>query len=219
MGSEPGDLIHPTLNPVELRDRGSSSLFRRENLSLPNAELTIFYDALSTDLANSSLKALATGISWRQGKIKLFGRKIASPRLSAWYGERSYTYSRETWEPAPWTSQLLKIKHHVETLSGSHFNGALLNLYRSGQDSMGWHSDNEFELGKLPTIASLSLGAERKFLLRPKKGLARSYPIPLPHNSLLIMAGKTQENWQHSIPKTTKSVGVRINLTFRWINN
>ena len=219
VGSEPRDLIGPTLNTVERRDRGSNSLFRREKISIPNAELTVFYDALSSDLANASLNALAAEISWRQGTVKLFGRKIASPRLSAWYGDRSYTYSRETWAPAPWTSQLLKIKNHAETLSGAHFNGVLLNLYRSGQDSMGWHSDNEFELGNLPTIASLSLGAERRFLLRSKKGLARSYAIPLPHNSLLIMAGKTQENWQHSIPKTTKSVGVRINLTFRWTNN
>ena len=113
----------------------------------------------------------------------------------------------------------LKIKTHVEALSKAKFNGVLLNLYRTGQDSMGWHSDDEIELGKLPKIASLSLGAERKFLLRPRNKSAKSYSIPLPHNSLLIMAGETQENWQHSIPKTTKAVGHRINLTFRWIKN
>ena len=212
-------MVDPILNVVESVGARPNRLFRQKKISIPNATLRVFYGALCPNLADTALKALETEISWQQGTVNLFGRTIPSPRLSAWYGNRSYTYSQKTWAPAPWTNQLLKIKTHVEALSKAKFNGVLLNLYRTGQDSMGWHSDDEIELGKLPKIASLSLGAERKFLLRPRDKSAKSYSIPLPHNSLLIMAGETQENWQHSIPKTTKAVGHRINLTFRWIKN
>ena len=147
----------------------------------------------------------------------MFGRTLPSPRRTAWYGDHAYRYSRLTWSPRPWTDELIKIKTRIETLCDAPFNGVLLNLYRDGRDSMGWHSDDEAELGPAPVIASLSLGAPRRFVFRCRADAADKHALELPHDSLLIMRGDTQANWQHALPKTAKPVAPRINLTFRWI--
>lgn len=155
---------------------------------------------------------------WEQGEIKLFGKEIREPRLKAWYGSKPYTYSGVTHSPLAFTREIKGLKQSIESHTKFSFNSCLLNLYRDGTDSMGWHQDNEKELGANPIIASVSLGAERMFHLKPIQRGTSSIKLPLAHGSLLIMAGETQHYWKHQLPKTKKELGSRINLTFRWIN-
>jgi alkylated DNA repair dioxygenase AlkB len=162
---------------------------------------------------------LTTTIKWEQKPIKIFGKEVLQPRLTAWYGDpdAAYTYSGLSLVPLSWTDALLEIRKKVEVFCSEKFNSALLNLYRNGQDSMGWHCDNERQLGKDPTIASVSLGAVRKFRLRNyqiKKDIIDLEPAD---GSLIIMSGETQTHWEHSVPKTSMVVGPRINITFRRI--
>ncbi|MDP1726150.1 MAG: alpha-ketoglutarate-dependent dioxygenase AlkB [Bacteroidota bacterium] len=158
-------------------------------------------------------------IAWQQYDIKLFGKSIQQPRLSAWYGETGtrYTYSGLTLNPIPFTKELLTIKNKIEQLAKTTFNSVLLNLYRDGNDSMGWHSDDEKELGQNPIIASLSLGSARLFVFRHKHAKEPLVKLILEPGSLLIMKGTTQRYWQHSLPKTKQVIEPRINLTFRRI--
>ena len=141
------------------------------------------------------------------------------PRLTAWYGDAgiAYRYSGITMQPEPWTRMLNEIKTRLEKFSGFTFNSVLLNLYRDGQDSMGWHRDDEKELGKNPAIGSVSFGDCRKFMIRHVQDRSLKNAINITNGSLLLMAGEMQHYWQHSIPKTAKPAGVRINLTFRKI--
>ena len=185
---------------------------------LPNANVFLIHSALGQAWADDTCATLMTDVSWRTASIQMFGRRIPSPRLTAWVGDHAYTYSRLTWPPAPWGKTLRAIRQRVEELTGASFNGVLLNLYRNGYDSMGWHSDDEPELGRHPVIASLSLGAPRRFLFRALENHAHKYRLTLNHDSLLIMSGETQSHWQHALPKTTKPVAARINLTFRWVS-
>lgn len=141
---------------------------------------------------------------------------MACPRLSAWQGDATYAYSGLTLHPAPWTPQVEAVRRRIEAAAGDAFNSVLANLYRNGADRLGWHADDEPELGPAPVIASASFGAPRRFLLRPKRGGA-SVPIVLEPGSLLVMRGPTQRHWLHSIPPTRRPVGPRINLTFRRI--
>lgn len=156
---------------------------------------------------------------WKQETIKIFGKEVLQPRLTALFGEedKTYSYSGITMKPKPFTPTLLKIKDGCEKHSGEKFNVCLLNLYRDGSDSMGWHSDDEKELGKNPVIASVSFGAERAFHLKHKKDTKLKKKLVLENGSLLIMAGTTQHFWKHQLPKTKKKVGPRVNLTFRKI--
>ncbi len=176
---------------------------------------------LASAEADRFLAELVAGLAWEQKKIRIFGRSVSSPRLSAWYGDPGarYTYSGLTLEPLPWVEPLLAIKQRIETASGCAFNGVLANLYRDGADSMGWHSDDERDLGPNPVIASLTLGAKRRFLLRPKHAEKGSEPgeLELGHGSLLLMRGGLQRDWKHSVPKTSRAVGTRINLGYRLI--
>lgn len=174
---------------------------------------------LTASQADEAFEALRSQIAWEQGQIRMFGKWVMEPRLSAWYGDpgAAYTYSGKRQEPLDWISPLAEVKELVEQASGGAFNSVLLNLYRFGQDSMGWHSDDEKELGDSPMIASLNLGATRKFQLRRKDDKAQKIELELSHGSLLIMAGETQTYWQHQVPKTKKTVGERLNLTFRQI--
>ena len=137
------------------------------------------------------------------------------PRLTAWYGDFTYTYTGIVNKPAPWTPELLRIKARAEELAGEAFNGVLMNLYSSGRDSVSWHSDDERELGAEPTIASVSFGATRRFQFRRKDDHSRKAAINLHHGDVLIMSGATQQLWHHQIPKTAREIGPRINLTFR----
>jgi alkylated DNA repair dioxygenase AlkB len=173
---------------------------------------------LPTQHADSLLVRLQSEVPWQQAEISLFGRKVLTPRLSCWMGdaEAVYRYSNTTFAPEPWLDCVLALKNQLEAAAGAPFNSVLLNYYRSGQDAMGWHSDDEPELGPQPVIASVSLGGVRRFLLR-RKGGGPSAAIEPAHGSLLLMQGDIQKNYQHSLPRTAKRVDARINLTFRKI--
>lgn len=160
-----------------------------------------------------------THIEWKQDKIKLFGKTMPLPRLTAWYGDpnRSYTYSGITSHPIPWNRELLVIKQQIEQATSTAFNSVLMNWYRDGNDSMGWHADNEPSLGKNPIIASVSLGETRDFILRRNSDHSQKITIPLKHGTLLIMKDDIQDHWQHAIPKRKNIISSRINLTFRKI--
>jgi alkylated DNA repair dioxygenase AlkB len=132
--------------------------------------------------------------------------------------EAVYTYSGTTFAPNAFTPSLLQIKTDIESFTESKFNSVLANLYRNGQDSMGWHSDDEPELGSNPIIASLSLGEERVFKLRHRKDKTLKMDVPLPHGSLLVMSGAMQHQWQHALPKSARAMSPRINLTFRQVS-
>ncbi len=154
---------------------------------------------------------------WQEDDIKLFGKVYKQPRLTALYGDsnKPYRYSNIQMSPNQWSPTLLKIKEDIESISNQKFTSVLLNLYRDGSDSNGWHSDDEKELGKHPYIASLSFGAKRIFHFKHKKDPSLKFKIALEHGSLLLMGGATQEDWKHQIPKSKKMLSPRINLTFR----
>jgi alkylated DNA repair dioxygenase AlkB len=185
------------------------------------SELIYFPEFLNAEDSDYYFNKLSSELNWKSEKIKIFGKVYDQPRLLCWYGDKSaiYSYSGITQIPNPWTDELLELKKNVEKISCVEFNSVLANKYRNGDDSMGWHSDDEKELGPEPVIASLTLGAKRKFSFRPRKNIAGSTKhLYLESGSLLIMNGFTQQNWQHSLAKTKKDCGERINLTFRKIN-
>jgi alkylated DNA repair dioxygenase AlkB len=150
--------------------------------------------------------------------MNMYGKKVAFPRLTAWYGDndKPYSFSGITLAPKIWTKELVDIKEKIEPVSKIRFNSVLLNRYRSGNDSISWHTDAEKELGRNPIIASVNFGATRKFQLRHIK-TKEKLEIELTHGSLLIMQGELQHFWQHQVPKTSQNVAERINLTFRVI--
>ena len=182
------------------------------NLLPYDGEAYLFENALE----NVSFEQLDGEIAWRQDSITLYGKTHPLPRLQAWYADAglTYTYSRITLKPNPWTPLLLHIKAQVERLSGATFNSVLCNLYRDGKDKNGWHRDDEPELGVNPIIASLSFGETRKFSLRHLKTKER-IDLLLPDQSLLVMRGECQHTWEHQLAKTAKVIGAWINLTFR----
>jgi alkylated DNA repair dioxygenase AlkB len=168
--------------------------------------------------ANQYLDLLMQNILWKNDEVILFGKHIVTKRKTAWYGDSDYlyTYSNITKQALPWTKELSGLKQMVEEFAGAKFNSCLLNLYHNGNEGMGWHSDDEKSLGKDNTIASLSFGAERKFLFKHKQ-TKQIISLVLEHGSLLIMKDATQRNWLHSLPKSKNIVQPRINLTFRTI--
>lgn len=187
-------------------------------LDLPGGEALLDAAFLPPADADRLFSALRREIVWETERIKLFGREVQVPRLIAWHGdpEASYVYSGVKHEPRPWTPALRELEPRVEAAAEAAFNSVLLNLYRGGEDSMSWHADDEAALGPEPVIASVSLGAPRTFKLKRRDGSAR-LSLELAHGSLLIMRGRTQRLWLHSVPKTARPVGERINLTFRWV--
>ncbi|MGB8703958.1 MAG: alpha-ketoglutarate-dependent dioxygenase AlkB [Gillisia sp.] len=184
-----------------------------------HAEILYFPEFLSSEEAEFYYQALLKSVKWEQSSITIFGKKIPQPRLSALYAKNdvSYTYSGLTLHPEPYSKELLNLDQKIREACGFESSHCLANLYRDGNDSMGWHSDDEKVLGKNPTIASLSLGAERKFMLKHKKISGLKKEIILNSGSLLLMQGKTQHFWKHQLPKTKKIHSPRINLTFRKI--
>lgn len=194
-------------------------LFSESPLQLPNADLALWPQWLSVSVADQWLTRLTEQTPWQQPQVRIFGRHVAVPRLVAWYGdaEASYRYSGLTHQPLPWTPLLAQIRAQVEQAAGQSLNGVLLNYYRDGQDSMGWHSDDEPELGVNPLIASLNLGGTRRFDLRRKGQNRIEHSLDLQHGSLLVMRGATQHHWQHQVAKTRASCAPRLNLTFRLI--
>ncbi|WP_346320116.1 alpha-ketoglutarate-dependent dioxygenase AlkB [Chitinophaga sp. YIM B06452] len=190
------------------------------NNLLPVDGEAVLYPALFTrEESGRYLQLLQETISWKQEPVILFGKTIMQPRLTAWYGDegKAYSYSGITMQPQPWTDALLAIKTRVEAVAGHYFYSALMNFYRDGRDSMGWHRDNESSLGLNPVIGSVSFGAEREFQFRHYMNRSLKRSVLLTHGSVLIMAGATQHFWQHAVPKTAKPLGARINITFRKI--
>lgn len=189
------------------------------DLSPENAECWLSEKFIPEAVAQSYLDSLMAEVSWRQDEIFMFGRWVKIPRLQNFMADPgiSYTYSRLKMVADDWHPAVCQIKELIEKHSGQHFNAALLNLYRDGNDSMGWHQDNEPELGTDPIVASVSLGAERRFLLRHKKLKDNLKEINLSSGSLLWMGSGVQQSWEHSLPKTKRCQSPRINITFRQI--
>ncbi len=187
-----------------------------DNLLPFDGEVYYFGKILSPDAADSYEKKLLSDIAWKNDEAVIFGRHIITKRKAAWYGDKpfSYTYSGTTKSALPWTPELLELRQLAESVCGHRFNSCLLNLYHTGDEGMAWHSDDEKTLGKDSPIASLSLGAERKFALR-HRGMKDSVSVMLENGSLLLMQGTTQTNWLHALPKTKKVQLPRINCTFR----
>ncbi len=160
------------------------------------------------------LDRLSAEIAWEQHEITLFGRTVPTPRLTAWMGDAAYAYSGVVNSPMPWPPELAALRERLQTELGVDFNSCLANLYRDGSDSMGFHSDDEPELGPEPTIASVSLGARRRFVLRHRVTRER-WVWDLGAGDLLVMRNESQRDYAHAVPRTTRPVGVRMNLTFR----
>ncbi|GGD34324.1 alpha-ketoglutarate-dependent dioxygenase AlkB family protein [Pseudoxanthomonas indica] len=188
-------------------------------LALPDARLIWRPGWLAVDAADRLLTALRTEIPWEIHRLLLFGREVDSPRLSCWMGDPQarYRYSGSEFRPRPWHPALRELAERLQAELGETFNSVLANRYRDGHDSMGWHSDDEPELGPAPVIASLSLGGTRRFVLKHRRDPALKAELALDHGSLLVMAGDTQRHYRHALPRTSRPVGERINLTFRHI--
>ncbi len=212
-------------------------------VALPDGDALLIDGFIERSAADSYLECLLSDVAWQQHEIRIFGRRVATPRLSAWYGDRGarYCYSGVVLESLGWLPAIAEVKAQIESRSSgwlpstaysshdsnSHgcfnptsdkYNSALLNLYRNGSDSMGWHSDNEPELGDRPVIASLSFGAARTFRLKHRsRSDLDPVALTLSHGSLLIMYGDTQRNWKHAIPKSSNVSEPRVNLTFRFV--
>lgn len=196
-----------------------------QRLPLADADVRYAPSWLPREAADELLARLLVEIPWERHRLRMFGREVDAPRLSCWIGDpgATYVYSRSRFEPRAWTPALLGLRERIERACETRFNSVLANLYRDGQDCMGWHSDDEPELGAQPLIASLSLGAERRFRFRRRvpRGASAAQPVGLglAHGSLLYMAGDTQRHYRHDLPKRTGVCEARINLTFRTINS
>lgn len=200
---------------IEDKDQGAFV-----EIELPDAEIRFYENFFDQSECELLFKNLVEKVNWRNDKIKIFNKEVSIPRLSAWYGNAglSYSYSGLKLEPNEWNEELLIIKEKIENHLGIQFNSVLINLYRDGQDSMGWHKDDEKELGINPIIASVSLGQERPFQLKHIYNKVHgTKTIQLSDGSLLLMQGATQHFWKHQIPKTSRQIKPRINLTFRTI--
>lgn len=186
---------------------------------LPDAEIEYYPNFFSEAEASQMFQQLLKEIPWQQDDITIFGKKYKQPRLTSFFGNegKPYSYSNITMEPHNWSELLLKIKSKVEQTTGKTYSSVLLNLYRDGKDSNGWHADNEKELGQNPAIASVSFGEKRTFQLKHNSLKEAKQNIVLENGSLLLMKGPTQHYWKHQIPKTSKPINPRINLTFRTI--
>lgn len=185
-------------------------------------DIALYYtsDFFSPSQADQLYNDLYSEIAWQQGHIFIYGKEHPIPRLQAWYSNAAidYRYSGKTLQHQPFTATLNTLREKLERHLHCQFNGVLCNLYRNGDDHMGWHSDDEASLGANPLIASLSFGAERDFVLREKNS-GEKIKIPLAHGSLLVMSGPCQHHWQHALPKRGKIKQARINLTFRLIHS
>jgi alkylated DNA repair dioxygenase AlkB len=192
-----------------------------DELSGPDLDVTLVRQAFGPEDSAIYFERLIQAIPWQQDEVVMFGKKTPLPRLTAWFGDRgaSYTYSGITMQPHEWSEDLLAIRAVVEQHAKVRFNSLLLNQYRNGQDGVAWHADDEPELGAQPIIGSLSFGAVRKFQLRLKNDPSEKREIELESGDLVVMSGRTQISWLHQVPKTSRVIGPRINLTFRQISS
>jgi len=199
---------------------GGRRVFLRMQNLLPFDGVADYYGAIMTALtAEEYMESLMTDIEWRNDEAVIFGRHIITKRKVAWYGDADYgyTYSGIVRQALPWTEELLALKALTEELTGFAYNSCLLNLYHDGEEGMAWHSDDEKELAPDGAIASLSFGAERRFLFR-HKGTKEVVEVRLSAGSLLVMRETTQDKWMHSLPKMKRVKDPRVNLTFRTMN-
>jgi alkylated DNA repair dioxygenase AlkB len=189
------------------------------NINIPDGDVSICLNLFSAQESDKFFEVLKNEIDWKQEQINFFGKTHDIPRLTAWYGDlgKSYSYAGISVEPSSWTDTLLQIKEKIESVSNVKFNSVLLNRYRSGNDGVSWHSDDEPELGVNPIIGSVSFGQSRPFHLKHKDLEGVKEKVTLEHGSYLLMKGETQHKWLHQIPKSKKEMGERINLTFRII--
>ncbi len=187
---------------------------------LPDADVDFFEQFYSPDRAQELFHLLSNELQWQQESLQIYGKWHRVPRLSALYGASNvqYTYSGIAHTALPWTSALLEIKNDLEQATQAKFNSVLANFYRNGQDSNGWHADNEPELGSQPIIASVSLGAARDFHFKHRRLAQHKYTQELSSGSLLVMGGAMQAHWLHQLPKRLRVQDPRINLTFRYIH-
>jgi alkylated DNA repair dioxygenase AlkB len=190
-----------------------------ERLPLPDADVQMLRRLPLQASDALILRRLIDETDWCQENVVVWGKSHPQPRLIAWHGDagKSYSYSGIAMNPVPWTPLLEELRGVVEPLTGERFNSVLLNYYRDARDSMGYHSDDERELGPEPTIASVSFGEVRDFVFKHKSKTMKPVRVPLPSGSLLLMKGPTQANWKHGIEKSTRPMGPRVNLTFRRI--
>jgi len=188
-------------------------------IELPDADLDYRPGWLGVAAAARLFATLRDAVPWEVHRIRLFGREHASPRLSCWIGDPAavYRYSGTRFAPHPWLPELAALRERLRAELGAPFNSVLANLYRDGRDAMGWHSDDEPELGPAPVIASVSLGAPRRFVLKHRRDPALRHALVLEPGSLLVMAGAMQRHWKHALPRTARRAGERINLTFRQV--
>lgn len=186
-------------------------------ITAPNSDVHYYPDFIRQSLAFEYFNKLQQ-LKWQQDNIVIYGKSVLIPRLQAWYGDNGveYGYSNLKLTTHPWNTELLELKQLIEEKLKVKFNSVLANLYRDGNDTVGWHSDDEPELGQNPVIASLSLGGEREFHLKHLK-TKETLKLNLKSGSLLVMAGETQHYWQHSVPRKKAKTPPRINLTFRRI--
>ncbi|MEJ2755945.1 MAG: alpha-ketoglutarate-dependent dioxygenase AlkB [Gammaproteobacteria bacterium] len=191
-----------------------------ENILPQDGEVYFVPAFLDEVEAESYFHRLSMEINWRQRPVVVFGRTVMQPRMTAWYADSgvSIHYSGLTELPKPWTPTLLTLKTMAEAWSGCSFNGVLLNLYRNGEDALGWHSDDEAYLGVSPVIVSLSFGATRTCRFRHRLRQCHPVGVELTSGSLLLMRGQTQRYWHHCVPKRKRVHAARINLTFRWVH-
>ena len=198
-----------------------NSLFPSDKIifNLQDADLEYYPNFFDINKSNELFQKLKTEVPWQQDDIKVYGKIYAQPRLTALYGNegKPYGYSNIVMQPHNWSPLIMFIKNEIENVCSENFTTVLLNNYRDGRDSNGWHSDNEKELGRNPIIASVSFGSERVFQMKHNTIKELKQNIILEHGSLLIMKGTTQHFWKHQIPKTAKPISERINLTFRII--
>lgn len=190
-------------------------LVRREE----TLDLAYWPDFLDRPTADRVQACLIEEVPWAVHTVRLFGRQLPSPRLSSWHGDpgAGYRYSGVRHAPQVWTSALLEMRARLRDWLGEDFNSVLCNRYRDGADAMGWHADDEPELGPEPIVASLSFGAARDFVLKPRSGGTRRERLALGHGSLLVMRGPTQQHWLHALPRR-RHASERINLSFRQLH-
>jgi len=206
--------------PPGHRSANAVTMLQPGRTVLAGADLEYLPGFLGPADADELLAALLAEVPWQRPVVQIFGRTFRSPRLAAWYGDTGavYRYSGLVNEPLPWLPSLAVLRRQIEHRLGQTFNSVLLNFYRDGADSMGWHRDQEPELGENPTIVSISLGGIRRFVLQHSQQADMTrLELRLEHGSLLLMCGATQHFWWHCVPKTRKVVAPRVNLTFRRI--
>jgi len=225
MGNVARGAKHPeSFYSAEHVSRALADIEDVQYFDLPDARLACLPGFFDQAESRELMRSLIDELIWQQPVLKMFGRDVLSPRLHAWHGDENadYRWSGRTWHPEPWVSQLAVVRDKLQRVLNIRFNSCLVNRYRNGDDAMGWHADDEPELGANPVIASVSLGALRDFDLRHRDAGSETssiepFRIPLGEGSLFVMFGATQHHWKHRIRRQRRVTGERLNLTFRVI--